>query len=173
MIADIATIRQYLCDCLLKQSVHPIYFAEGTSYNDLLRKEVITWLNNVVYRDYNVYTAWIICKEITMNLKCIIGSATADDILDCDNTIKKKMKKIIKQHYTDMFMTDPIDFAKCFCDDYNVYTINQQTTMNINKLTNMTIDFIIYTYKGDYPVIDSSCPYYLLQHSPRFTIYQM
>lgn len=173
MIADITTIKQYLRDCLLKQSVHPIYFAEGTSYNDLLRKEVITWLNNVSYTDYNVYTAWIICKEITMNLKSIIGSATADDILDCDNTAKKRMKKIIKQHYTDMFMIDPIDFAKCFCDIYNVYSINQQITMNINKLTNMTFDFIIYTYKGDYPVIDHSCPYYLLPHNPRFTIYQM
>lgn len=152
MRATIENIKSYLKTCLQAQECKHIMFDEGLSYNDLLRNEVIKWLNHVVYRDYNVYTAWIICKEITNNLNNILLTATTDDLLS-NSRVYQRMKRTIKQDYIQM-LADCEEFQKAFCSIYSVFDIDRQIAENINRLTNITVNIIMQTYKGDYCVID-------------------
>ena len=152
MRATIENIKSYLKTCLQSHECKYIMFDEGISYNDLLRGEVIKWLNRVVYRDYNVYTAWIICKEITNNLDNVIQSATSDDLLG-NIAVYRRMKQTVKQDYIRM-LVESEEFYKAFCSIYSIFDTDQQIIKNINRITNITINIIMQTFKGDYPVID-------------------
>ena len=175
MIANINNIRTYLQRCIHCKEIYPVDF-ECQTYNDVLRKGVIDWFQHMSYDEHNVYMSWYICREFTLNLSVILHakqlqyrSMSVDDLLNCKNIIKKKVKETIKRDYYDMFIDHPSEFFKCFNKKYILFEPMDIIKKHIITITKQTISILKKLPYDDYnhlPVTDLyECHYHLIPNN--------